>query len=162
MRVYDVVSTVFFLLLGLSVMAGGLHYGVGSPRNPAPGFMPFVAGAVLSGLSLLALLRTIRRRTAEGEACRPFFPEKGAARRVVACLCALWGFWLLLPPLGFAATCLLFMLFLLRAVEPQPWGRTVGLAVAVTTVSAGLFELALKVQFPEGLLGVRRIARWMF
>jgi hypothetical protein len=72
------------------------------------------------------------------------------------------AFALLLEPLGFPLTTLAFMIFLLRVIEPQPWGLALTLSVATMILCVIVFQVWLQVQFPEGPVSIYAIRKWAF
>ena len=82
-----------------------------------------------------------------------FFPHPESWKKVALALTALLAYWLVLEHLGFLITTYLLLLFLLRVIEPQKWLLAVATALIATTFSYALFNLWLKVQMPNGILG---------
>jgi hypothetical protein len=69
-------------------------------------------------------------------------------------LIALFVYAFALKYLGFLVTTFLFMVFLLKVIDPQRWG-TVFITALVTSAAAQLlFKTWLKVQLPRGILGL--------
>ena len=47
----------------------------------------------------------------------------------------------------------LFMLLLLKVVEPQPWKKAIGTGLITAVASDLVFNLVLGAQIPSGILG---------
>jgi hypothetical protein len=72
------------------------------------------------------------------------------------------AFAFLLEPLGFPLTTLVFMVFLLRAIEPQSWGLTLTLSIVTLALCVLVFQVWLQVQFPGGPVSVYALRKWIF
>lgn len=161
MRRYDLGSTLFLMAVAAYVIVSGFRLGFGAWREPGPGFLAVLSGMALGGLAAIwCRMAWVARRTA-APAGR-FIAEAGGARKGIRTAAALAAFALLLEPLGFPLTTLAFLIFLLRTIEPQRWGLTLALSVVTTVLCILVFQIWLQVQFPEGLLGVYTIRRWVF
>jgi putative tricarboxylic transport membrane protein len=159
-RAYDVISSIVFMALGGFFISGGWRLGFGSWRQPGSGFMAVLSGGLLFGLSSLWLAMAVVARHGLGSS-RRFFPESGSLRRVLLLTLGLIGFTLLLEPVGFALSCLLLMVFLMQAIEPQGWRTTLLFAALATILCVVIFQIWLKVECPEGLISVYAIRRWI-
>ncbi len=159
MRRYDMVSTLFFLALAGYVIQAGFRLGFGTWHEPGPGFIAVLAGALLAGLSAVWLTMTLAASSDRG---RRFFKERDSLKKVLLALGALVGFALLLDRAGFLLSCLLLLLFLFRAIEPQRWPLTIALTVGVTLLCALVFQVWLQVQFPEGPISTYALLRSLF
>jgi putative tricarboxylic transport membrane protein len=130
-----------------------LEYPLSDELGPGPGFFPFwlsVAGLVLC----VALLLQAYRGADGADAWPGILPDKGAAWRLVYVLVALAAAALLLEPLGFRLTMLLFIAGLLLAL-----GARSRLAIGLVAVigSFGVFHVFyywLQVPLPIGSFGI--------
>ena len=75
---------------------------------------------------------------------------------------ALVAFAFLLEPLGFPLATLAFMVFLLRAIEPQRWRLTLTLSIVTMVLCVLVFQVWLQVQFPEGPVSIHAFRKWLF
>ncbi len=158
MRRYDIISTLCLMALAVYVIATGFRLGFGQWREPGTGFIAVLSGALLFCLSVAWLVPTLVRRA---EMARRFFPEAGSARKVALIVAALAGFTLLLEWAGFLLTTLGFMLFLLRAIEPQRWRTALLLSSLTAVVCLLVFQLWLQVQLPEGPVSTYALMQWL-
>jgi len=55
--------------------------------------------------------------------------------------------------LGFLTATFLLMVFLFKAVEPTKWWISIVGSLTTILISYGIFQLWLKVPFPQGFLG---------
>jgi hypothetical protein len=149
------------MLLAAYVLWSGFRLGFGQWREPGPGFLAVLAGTVLGILAGAWFLSVLVGRRSDA-APRRFFSEAGAPRKVALTALALAAYAFLLTPLGFPVATLAFMVFLLRVIEPQPWGLTLALACLTTILCVVVFQFWLQVQFPDGLIPAHTIRRWLF
>jgi heme O synthase-like polyprenyltransferase len=68
-------------------------------------------------------------------------------------MAALFAYVLLMKPLGFILVTVLFIGFLLRAVEPQRWPVVIIGAIGTALGSFAIFNVWLKTQLPQGPWG---------
>ncbi len=160
MRVYEFYSAFFFFILGIVVILGGLKLGFGQWQNPGQGFMAVLAGVALAFLSAFWIILTIIKH--EKYTPKSFFASGQGQRNVVLTLFSLMLYALILNALGFLITTFLFLVFLFRVIKPQSWMRTLISALIVSIASFIMFEVLLKVQFPQGFLDLYRIKHWIF
>ena len=83
-----------------------------------------------------------------------FFPQKDSLKRLVIVLFVLFMYSLSLVYLGFLITTFLFMILLLKFLEPQRWTTTLMIAFLTSISAYLLFEIFLKVQLPKGVFGI--------
>ena len=149
MRKLDLSSSFFLLAFAMFAGATAIYLGVGTLKQPGPGFFPF-GGAILIGLSsLITLFQALAAGNEE--------PEGEKARKnwvnVILVLVAGLVFAVLLEPVGFALCTFLLMFFFLRVIASARWSRALLTAVIVAVVSYLIFNVALDAQLPKGWLG---------
>jgi putative tricarboxylic transport membrane protein len=146
------------LLACLCVVFGGmawiaLGYSLRDALGPGAGFFPFWLGALGLVLSLVLLVQSWRGGSI-AEAPQALLPRGEGARRAAALLAGLIAAALLLQPLGFRLTMLVFSIGLLLALGVR---RPLAIAVFALASSFGLFHVFyywLQVPLPIGLLGI--------
>ncbi|HEV8640611.1 MAG TPA: tripartite tricarboxylate transporter TctB family protein [Methylomirabilota bacterium] len=143
------VAAAVLLLFGLAGAVEAARLTVGEPSRPGPGFFPFwlAVALCLVSLALLALPPRGRPTTA------PTTLEPAHRARAVGTLLAGVAYAFALEPLGFLATTFLFLAFLFRAAEPQPWVVSVALSVTTAVLTYVVFKMWLGVQLPSGPWG---------
>ncbi len=156
MKKRDRVSSLFWLGFGLLFAAGGWQQGLIKRGVPGPGFLPLICGLIMIGLALIVLIPTLaaeRSEKKESAGEERFFPDKGSGTRLAYTLMALAAYAICLPYGGFLLITFVFMLFMLRLMEPQRWSRALLLSLS-TAILAYLLFAALEVQLPQGMLGI--------
>jgi putative tricarboxylic transport membrane protein len=147
----DSVSGLVWLCVGLFVTIGSVSsLEVGSLSSPAPGLFPFVAGAVLSLLSLAILIKAafVKEKRSLGELW-------GGSNwlGVFYAVGSLLIYSILLEWVGFVIMTASLLLFLFRAIEPQKWKMAIGLAISSSVGFYLLFDRVLQVLLPKGIFG---------
>jgi hypothetical protein len=149
---HDQSSSSLFFLAGCGICVYSLRYDLGTLAAPESGLMPFLSGAVIALLAALGfVLGTLKRRRGEG-----WIPllQGVAWRRGLLTLAALLAYLLLQTHLGFTATTLLFIGFLLRTIFPQRWSVVIATAVLTAAITYLVFEVWLQAQLPKGPFGI--------
>ena len=145
----------FFLVLGIVFTVFAFHYGLVAGDMPGPGLFPFVVGAALVFLSSILFIGHFSYKGDEGKKNgeEETSPPRGNWGKPLLVLIALCGYIVVLKYLGFVATTFLFMLFLLKSVEPQKWRTTFIASILTAALTYALFGLWLKVDMPKGIFG---------
>ncbi len=112
--------------------------------------MPFLAGLAITFLSLIGFVQGILRRGKR--TWKPILQGVNWSKTVIV-VGALFGFSLLMKPLGFSLATALFIAFLMRAVRPQKWPVVIVGAIGTALGAYGIFELWLQAQLPRGPWG---------
>jgi heme exporter protein D len=110
--------------------------------------MPFWAGLTTSFFSLVGFL--ISRQKGPEPRGRSLWGPLWFKSFIV--LLAMAGYAFFLPYLGFLICTFIFMLILLRIIEPHKWKVVVGVALATGMISYLVFNVFLKTQLPMGIL----------
>jgi putative tricarboxylic transport membrane protein len=160
LRKYNLVSSLFWLLVGLGFTLGGFHYGFGAWKEPGPGLLPSVFGILLSTLSIILFLTTMKSEP-ETKAIR-FWEGDGSWKPIFFTLLSLVGYMVLLKPIGFILVTFLFTFVLLRFIGQKRWVTSILLALIFSLTCYGLFSRLLGTPLPKGQLygsSFRDIAR---
>lgn len=148
---HDRTSSVFFLIVSAIVFIGSINLGLGTTRQPGPGFVTFGASGLLGILSLIGLVRTFLKKSEH-------IPEmlfKGTLWwRVVFSGLAILAFALVMPDLGYLITTFALMLFLYFMIHEQKWYWVIISSLLSSLGSYYLFSKILNCQFPAGLFGL--------
>ena len=151
MKIYDWVSGLLCLFIGLAFVAGGVRMGLGPLDAPGSGFFPTMIGGLLSALSLALLTATALGKMRAME-MQPFWKEPNSWVKVSLVVSSLIFYMAFLEYLGYIATTIVFILFLLRFVGKKCWGISLAMALLVSLGSYALFKMALGVYLPRGLM----------
>ncbi len=155
MERHDLVGNLICAGIGVLFCAGSLSYGFGSAGVPGAGFLPFLTGLSLLGLSILNLVLSITKR-------RPYpSPQPPAtelaagdkAKRILLVLGALLFYVIALERLGFAITSVVFMTVVI-ALDFRKWRFVLLVSFSVTVFFYILFRVLLRVPLPLGVLGI--------
>ncbi len=154
MKYRDIVGSFFWMGVGLTFCIGSLNFGFSRMGTIGGGFFPFVAGIVLISLSLILLVSALSVKKEEDTVREKFFPQQDSLKRLLLAPFALFAYVLVVKYLGFFFTNLLFMIFLLRFIEPQRWIVVLTAAILTSVTAHLVFNLWLKVQLPTGIWGI--------
>ena len=151
MKRFDLLSSGFWLIVGVLLCEESWRINLGQFHNPGPGFLPFGAGLILGGGALAVLVRNLRSKPGQEKS---FWADRSRWPKVFLTLGCILVYGVVLEPLGFLLTTFLGMGFLFRVIEPQRW-RTVLLGAFFSAVGAYLiFQTWLQVELPKGFLGI--------
>ncbi len=153
MKNREIIGALIWMAVGAIFCVGALDFGFSRMGTIGGGFFPFLAGAALIGLSAVVLIRALIRRHDEKPA-EPFLAEQDSLRKLSFALLALFAYVPVVKYGGFVPTTFLFMIFLLKFIEPQRWGVALEAAALTTGAAHLVFNLWLKVQLPRGFLGI--------
>ena len=112
---------------------------------PGSGFLPLWLGVCLLVLSAIHVMSCVRTPAPVVAA--------GRWRKVVAVMLGLVVCVAVIEAAGFVVAVGLYLLYLLRFVEREPWPTSLGVAVVVVAVLFAIFRLWLKVPLPRGPWG---------
>jgi putative tricarboxylic transport membrane protein len=147
----------YFLADGLiGICAGSISLRLGNFRTPGAGFLPFFAGALLAIFGLVLMLSTLLSQAREEKnevdgkdrANRHWRRFLNPSLAVVI----LFGYILLLEPLGFLLTTFVCLLLLFKLSEPKKWVAPIVLSGSTAILSYLVFFVWLQCQLPKGLL----------
>jgi putative tricarboxylic transport membrane protein len=146
----DQVSAVVWLLVGAGIILESRRLDYTAEYGFGPGFLPFWVGLAIVVLALVMLVSAVvRRDESEVE-----FPTGHAARQILLVSASLFVFAMLVKSIGFLICVFLLFLFLLMAVERKGWRLSLAVSVVSTLAFWAIFEVALQVQLPAGLLSL--------
>ena len=151
MKTLDRTSSLFWLLVSLSVFFESLRLGVGTPKNPGMGFLTFGASGILGILSIILFLRTSIQK---GETkALPLFAGK-LWKRILFVLVLLIAYSRVMPILGYLISTFLLMTLLFWILERKRIVWVLVSSVLTTLLTYFVFSKWLNCQFPDGLFGL--------
>jgi len=148
----DIISSLFWMAMGIGVCYGGYDLELGTLHDPGSGFMFFWVGIIMIGLSLSILIRAMREKAIAGE-LKILWTEI-RWKKIVSVLAALFLYAYAFTSLGFILTTILLLILLFKAVEPQRWSWAILGAIISTLAAYGVFRLWLGSQLPKGFFGI--------
>jgi hypothetical protein len=152
LRRRETVAAACWIVLGLAIVARASTFPLGEPSNPGPGVLPLATGAALVLLGGL-LLGTGRRTGARERSVEAPPPGQGMAP-VVSTAVAIAVAAVVLERLGFTATVLGLVLFLMRVVAGRRWGVSLLYSALTASVVFLLFSVLLGMPLPRGVLAI--------
>jgi putative tricarboxylic transport membrane protein len=143
-------SSLVWLGLAVLICIGSLRLSLGSFQNPGPGFFPFIAGLIQGVLAATAYFQARRAASSAKETRQPLWTNPGGVKKVVLTTIALLVYAVGMDYLGFLISTFLFLVFLLRTIEPQRWVLVILESLLASGVSYFIFDIWLKAQLPRG------------
>jgi putative tricarboxylic transport membrane protein len=145
-------SALFFLGLGLAVLAHGIRLRLTVEHDVGPGLLPFVVGGILILLSMILLFGSVMGEEAT-EPTRSFWSNPHGWKFVFLTLFAAALFPVCLNYLGFILSIFLFLFFLFTFIARLKWWVAGIGGVSTALVAYLIFELWLKANLPRGVFG---------
>jgi len=143
----EFVSGAVLAALGVFIIMEAREWEYLGPDGPGPGFFPLWYG--IGMLVLSVMLMVIHARQAPAPASRGM----AGTGRALATWAALVVCVALLKVLGFIVAFSLLALFIVRFLYRQPFGKALAVAVGGAVGFYLLFDVALNVALPAGMLG---------
>jgi hypothetical protein len=151
MRLYDLISSLFFSTCGLLIAVGSLGMPIGRLGEPGPGFMPLFVGILMGILSISLFIRSLRAGISERKA---FWLDRTQWHKVFATSLGLLIYALALRGFGFALITLFLMVFLFKVIGELNWKVSIAGPILATSFFYLLFKVWLEVQLPVGPFGM--------
>lgn len=143
------ITSVVFLLFGLSLLFESKKYPLGTIDNPGPAFLPLLLGTATAALSVGLIVRVWKKKGIRPSL--PFWPEKAGMSRVSVAFVVIVLFTALLETTGYLVNLFILFLVLLRPVGRQKWTWSILISVGACLVSYFLFEKWLMIPLPHGI-----------
>ncbi|MCX5907626.1 MAG: tripartite tricarboxylate transporter TctB family protein [Deltaproteobacteria bacterium] len=143
----DFKSGLFFLALSCMVCYFSWQLGLGKPSKPGPGFMPFLAGLLLGSLSFLFIIQISLKAAA-------LWDIEVHWGNFLSVILAMFAYTYLLERIGFVFVTFLFVVVLMRIIEPQSWKKAILTGVISSSGAYLLFETFLQSQLPRSFLRI--------
>ena len=151
MKIFDQVSSIFWLVISTAVFIESIRLGVGKIQNPGVGFMTLGASGILGILSLFLFFKATL--TKEAEKTKPLF-SKGPWQRVLFVIFILCVYSVVMPTLGYLLSTFILMTFLFWVLERRKIWLVFTASFLSTLISYFVFSKWLNCQFPDGLFGL--------
>jgi hypothetical protein len=153
MKYPDLISGLFWLLIGLVLTFWALTYQIGSLTQPGPGYLPLALGILLILLSVILLVGH-GKKGARPKQPVSFSSATGGWKKVVYTVLVLGLAAFLFETLGYLLTFFLLIAFLMKGTVAQSWGKVLLTALLTTAGVYIVFVLLLEQPLPRGFLGV--------
>ena len=149
MRRHDFISSTILFAIGLFIIFYAPQFGLGSLSVPGPGFMPFLAGLVICGFSIITLLRAFLSKSVGVEKIWANVKLK----KMILTLLMLIVYTFLLRKIGFMICTFFLILILVRLAASRSWLSSIFIGGLSSILSYLLFETLLRAQLPKGIFG---------
>lgn len=152
MRRGRLIACVCLLGIFVAALVTSLDYSLADALGPGAGFFPFWLSLIGAALTLVILVQTMRSRDLAAD--DEILPKRQAALQAASVLIAVTVVAMLIEPLGFRLTMLVFIAGLLLAL-----GARSPIAIGSTALAGSfgvfyVFYYWLKVPLPIGALGL--------
>lgn len=144
-------TSIFWVVFAAYVAFEAYRLGLGSLNQPGPGFIFFVSALVLFVLSVVDVIEKLCTKS-RNEDAGPAPWDDVRFGKILLILAVQVGYAYFFRSVGFALSTFLLLVFLYKAIEPNPWWKAVTVSLVITVVSYLIFVLWLEVPFPYGLL----------
>lgn len=144
-------SALALLLITIVSLIEASKLPFGRLRAPKSGFFSLILTVLLGILSLVLLGQALRKKVG-GKTNTEV--SSISWRKIGLVIGALLAYGLSFEYLGYVLCSFLFILFLLRAIEPQKWWVVIAVAFLVSLSSYLVFGVLLKATLPAGILGI--------
>jgi len=148
MKNNDQRSSLIWCAIGLAIVFYSGKYGLGTLSSPGPGFVPFLAGLAIGGLSLVVFLQQWRK--GKGEKLKDLWTKKDWPT-ILKVMGALVLYAIVLKSLGFLLTTFFLIVYLFRVIESMAWRKVLIGAILTAFGSYIVFEVWLEAQLPTGI-----------
>ena len=150
MRSIKICSSLFWILFSVVISREAFRLPMGEMRDPGSGFFPLMVAVVTGLLALIAFFHALREQAGGPESPSP---ERFRWWNLFIILVALVAYALTLTTVGFMINTFLFMLLLLKVIEPQTWTKALAASSITAVASEFFFNVLLGAQIPTGILG---------
>jgi len=142
------ISGIVVFFLGAAILWQAMALRIGTFRSPGPGFFPCLIAVILIALSFFLIIPSPK----EKKKSSPL--SLRSLGRVVIIYGSLLAYFFTLEFLGFVIAGFLLMIFLFVVIDRQKITVATVTAFIFMTLAYVLFNVILKGQLPQGLLGI--------
>jgi len=154
MRKHDLISSAVWFFMGLSILFSSPSFGLGTLSVPGPGFMSFIAGAIICVFSAVTFLGALFSKNEEATV---HLWTKLNYFKLVSVLVLLLAYIFLVDTLGFIISTFLLVFLLMRFQGSLGWFQSLLGALLTTICCYFIFDFWLKTSLPKGV-----IISWVF
>lgn len=146
----DLISGIFWLVIGIVFTLWSNSYQIGNFGEPGPGLLPLILGILLICFSLILVARGWKACRLQKTGKAVSLPDSW--KRIAYTLVVLLVSTALFEKAGYLLTIFLFMVFLMLWTEWRNMKKVLITALLTTLAVYLVFILLLKQPFPAGLL----------
>lgn len=153
MKKRDILSSLFFLIIGVFVIIGSLSYSIWDRYGPGPGFFPLALGSLFSVLSLS--LFVIRRIGSDGTGevlTQSDSLKPSEIHKTLIYLLLMVFFYLFFDSLGSILTIFIFLTVVMAVLNRRSLKLSLTISILSCFVAYILFVRLLGVPLPGGIL----------
>lgn len=150
----DQISAFLWLIVGIVVVYQSQKLDYMAMYGPGPGFLPFWLGVGVIAIGLALLFKATFLGKKNNQIIE--IPNRHATYQLILVIAAIFGFVLLAETIGFIISIGLLFFFVLLVVERRGWKISLIMAIVNPLFFWIIFELALDMRFPPGLLALFR------
>ena len=149
-------SSIFLIVLSITICLASIKLGIGELRDPAPGFMPFFTSCLLFFLCTVVLIKDVIGRMNQGENTKHLRVQIKFLKPM-SLVVVLFVYTLLLDFLGYVITMSLTMFLMLSIFDPdtRKWWKYCIIGALASTLSFLIFYKGLHLELPMGILRIR-------
>lgn len=147
----DRLSALVFLAIGLSALYGSIRLGLGTTREPGPGFLGLLVSSFISLMALIIWLHSAKKGDKE-QKLSDLWQGLKWKRPLAVCVITI-GYILAFEWLGFAISTFLFLMILMKGMETLAWWKALLLSALSTGFSYLLLSISLESSLPKGIFG---------
>ena len=151
-RVNEKITAAILLVFSLLYFFKGLSLQVGVPKNPGPGFIPFIIGILLVSCTGFYIVRVFRKGDLGGKGEKTSEDEKKNYVAILGITACAILFPLILETLKFLMTTFVVSFFMFLALRPRKRAFALFLAAGMSVSSFLIFSRLLGVALPMGSL----------
>ena len=149
LTIVEKITSVLLFAFAIFIMLGARKYPLGAIDNPGPGFLPFLLGLALGGMSIALFIRDWKKRDSQPKV--PSRPEGRGLIKVLSIFLMLLLFTLFFEIAGYIVNVFLFFLVLLGPIGRQKWSWSLSISIGAASISYVLFDLWLMLPLPRGI-----------
>lgn len=149
----DRLSSLVWLAVGFIALYTSLALGLGTVREPGPGFLGFLTSTFISLMATIILVESFGKAGEDKKKIAELWQGLRWPRPLLICGITV-GYILIFDWLGFAVSSLIFLVALLKGMEGLPWWKALLISFACVGFSYLLLSFSLESTLPRGFLGI--------
>ena len=145
----DFIFNIILMILGLGVIIPSLKLGFGTPSGPGPGFVPFGAGVIIAGSSLLLMIFTKPTVRVIGQSLITEHEIK-----IYLLMTGVFISWIIVMPiLGYVLATFASTFAFSKIMGLKAWIKPLILSIGGALLAYLLFDYFLYLDLPRGIFG---------